>query len=87
MSRRSHSRVRPGSGRSSGPLGIALDLPSVWFLAALNDLIEGNYSTVEQVLLLTSYALIVYAAGEIPIVLKIIWPDKSSALSSLPMGG
>ncbi len=57
-------------------LGIALDLPSVWFLAALKDLIEGKYSTTEQILLLISYALIVYAAVEIPIILKIIWPDK-----------
>ena len=57
-------------------LGIALDLPSVWFLAALKDLIEGKYSTAEQIPLLISYALIVYAAVEIPIILKVIWPDK-----------
>jgi Sap, sulfolipid-1-addressing protein len=45
-------------------------------LAALKDLIEGKYSTVEQILLLISYAVIVYLAVEIPIVLKIFWPAR-----------
>ena len=76
-----HKSWRDRAGKSGSlvvafGLGIALDLPSVWFLAVLKDLIEGKYSTAEQIVLLISYAIIVYASVEVPIVLKIIWPDR-----------
>jgi len=61
-------------------LGIILDLPSVWYLAALKYLIEAQFRILIVLLLLMSYALIVYAAIELPLISTIVWPKRTRAV-------
>ena len=61
-------------------LGVAIDLPSVWYLAALAELIQGNFSTGENVVLIVAYAVIVYMFVEIPLILKLVRPHQTQQI-------
>jgi threonine/homoserine/homoserine lactone efflux protein len=58
-------------------VGIAIDLPSVWFLAALKYLIDANFSAGVDVLLLISYAVIAYISIELSLLFNIKWPKQT----------
>jgi hypothetical protein len=58
-------------------IGVAIDLPSVWFLAALKYLIDAKFSVAEVFLLLLSYAVIAYISIELSLLFSIKWPAKT----------
>ncbi len=58
-------------------IGVAIDLPSVWFLAALKYLIDAKFSTAVVFLLLVSYALIAYISVELSLLFSIKWPTQT----------
>jgi hypothetical protein len=60
-------------------LGIVLDLPSVWYLAALKDIAAAGNSTGTDVLLVLLFNVIMFALIEIPLVCYLIAPERSAA--------
>ena len=60
-------------------IGVAIDLPSVWFLAALKYLIDAKFSVAVVFLLLLSYALIAYISVELSLLFSIKWPTQTRA--------
>ncbi len=58
-------------------VGIAIDLPSVWFLAALKYLIDAKFSAAVDILLLISYAVIAYISIELSLLFNIKWPKQT----------
>jgi Sap-like sulfolipid-1-addressing protein len=60
--------------------GCVLNLPSVWYLAALKLIIEGDHSALTNVLLVVGYNLIAFCLVEIPLILYAFSPDRSKSL-------
>lgn len=60
-------------------LGVVLNLPSVWYLIALKDIVNGGYSHVEEALLIIVFNVIMFAAVEIPLVLYVLAPDRTAS--------
>jgi len=58
-------------------IGVAIDLPSVWFLAALKYLIDAKFSGAVTFVLLVSYALIAYISVELSLLFNIKWPEQT----------
>ncbi len=58
-------------------IGVAIDLPSVWFLAALKYLIDAQFSVAVVFLLLLSYAVIAYISIELSLLFSIKWPTQT----------
>jgi hypothetical protein len=58
-------------------VGVAIDLPSVWFLAALKYLIDAQFSVALVFLLLLSYAVIAYISIELSLLFSIKWPEQT----------
>lgn len=58
-------------------IGVAIDLPSVWFLAALKYLIDAQFSVAVVFLLLLSYAVIAYISIELSLLFSIRWPAQT----------
>lgn len=58
-------------------IGVAIDLPSVWFLAALKYLIDAKFSVAVVFLLLVSYAVIAYISIELSLLFSIKWPAQT----------
>ncbi len=58
-------------------IGVVIDLPSVWYLAALKYVIDANYAGVLQFLLIVSYALVAYVFVELPLVFNLKWPKPT----------
>jgi threonine/homoserine/homoserine lactone efflux protein len=58
-------------------VGVAIDLPSVWFLAALKYLIDAKFSVAVVILLLLSYAVIAYISVELSLLFSLKWPAKT----------
>jgi hypothetical protein len=60
-------------------LGVLLDLPSVWYLIALKDIVNGSYTATAEVLLIVGFNVIMFAVIEIPLVAYLLAPDKAAA--------
>jgi hypothetical protein len=58
-------------------IGVAIDLPSVWFLAALKYLIDAAFSVAVVFLLLLSYAVVAYISIELSLLFSIKWPAQT----------
>jgi Sap, sulfolipid-1-addressing protein len=58
-------------------IGIAVDLPSVWYLAALKYLDDANFAIAIDFLLIVSYALIAYIFVELPLLFNLKWPQQT----------
>ena len=58
-------------------IGIVIDLPSVWYLAALKYLDEAKFAVALDVLLIISYALIAYIFVEVPLIFNVKWPEQT----------
>jgi hypothetical protein len=58
-------------------IGIVVDLPSVWYLAALKYLDEAKFSVALDVVLIISYALIAYIFVEVPLIFNVKWPKQT----------
>jgi hypothetical protein len=60
-------------------LGIVLDLPSVWYLAALNQIAKSGYSTGVDVLIILGFNAVMFALVEIPLILYLVAPGRAAA--------
>jgi hypothetical protein len=60
-------------------LGIVLDLPSVWYLAALNQIAQSDYSTAGEVLLVLGFNVVMFALVEIPLAMFLLAPERAAA--------
>jgi hypothetical protein len=61
-------------------LGVVLDLPSVWYLIALKDIVNGSYSAVGEVLLVLIFNLIMFALIEVPLIAYLVAPEKAAGI-------
>ena len=60
-------------------LGVVLDLPSVWYLAALKDIAEAGHGVPSELGLILTFNLIMFALIEIPLVCYLLAPERSQA--------
>jgi hypothetical protein len=60
-------------------LGVLLDLPSVWYLVALKDIVTSDYSATTEVLLIVGFNVIMFAVIEIPLIAYLLAPDRAAA--------
>jgi len=60
-------------------LGIVLDLPSVWYLAALKDIAEGNHGVTLELGQILIFNLIMFALIEVPLICYLLAPERSAA--------
>jgi hypothetical protein len=61
-------------------LGIVLDLPSVWYLAALKDIAEANHGVGVEFAAILTFNLIMFALIEIPLVYYLLAPERAAAI-------
>jgi hypothetical protein len=61
-------------------LGVVLDLPSVWYLIALKDIVNGSYSAVEEVLLILMFNVIMFALIEVPLIAYLVAPERAAGI-------
>lgn len=59
-------------------LGVILDLPSVWYLIALKDIVNGGYSAAEQAFLIVGFNVVMFAVIEIPLVAYLLAPESAA---------
>lgn len=68
---------------SSTPLIIAvgalLNLPGIWYLAALNEIATGNFGTAGDVALVLGFNLVMFTLVEVPLVGYVFAPDRTRA--------
>jgi hypothetical protein len=60
-------------------LGVLLDLPSVWYLIALKDIVNGSYTATGEVLLIVAFNVIMFAVIEVPLIAYLARPDGAAA--------
>jgi hypothetical protein len=60
-------------------LGVALDLPSVWYLAALKDIAQADHAVTIELALILTFNLIMFALIEVPLVCYLLAPERSAA--------
>jgi hypothetical protein len=60
-------------------LGIVLDLPSVWYLAALNEIAKSGYATTVEIVLVLGFNVVMFALVEIPLLMFLLNPDRARA--------
>jgi hypothetical protein len=60
-------------------LGIILDLPSVWYLAALNQIAKSGYATTVEILLVLAFNVVMFALVEIPLLMFLFSPERARA--------
>ena len=70
--------ARDSTGMALG-LGIVLDLPSVWYIAALNQIAKSSYSTPVEVVLVLGFNLVMFALVEIPLLMFLLNPERARA--------
>lgn len=61
-------------------IGAALSLPSLWYLAALKDIDQGDYSTPAAIGMLVLFNLIMFALIEIPLIFFLVRPGEAAAM-------
>ena len=70
--------ARDSMGMALG-LGIVLDLPSVWYLAALNQIAKSGYTTTVEIVLVLGFNLVMFALVEIPLLMFLLNPERAQA--------
>lgn len=60
-------------------LGLVLDLPSIWYLAALKDIAKGDYGTGVDLVLIFGFNLIMFTLVEVPLAAYLIAPERTTA--------
>ena len=60
-------------------LGVVLDLPSVWYLAALKDIAQANHEVPTELAMILTFNVIMFALIEIPLVCYLLAPERSAA--------
>jgi hypothetical protein len=72
--------IRHDSLKVAFGLGVLLDLPSVWYLIALKDIVNGSYSAVAEVLLVLVFNLIMFVLIEVPLIAYLVAPEKAAGI-------
>lgn len=60
-------------------LGIVLDLPSVWYLAALNEIAKSGHATTVEIVLVLGFNVVMFALVEIPLLMFLLNPERAKA--------
>ncbi len=60
-------------------LGILIDLPSVWYLAALKDIAEAGHSTGADIALVLLFNAIMFVLVEVPLAFYLLAPERAAA--------
>ena len=68
-----------GSPRTAVLVGMALSLPSVYYLTALKDIAAANDGTAERVGLVLAFNLVAFALIEVPLVCFLVSPERTRA--------
>ena len=80
---RKTSRTQRVLGRGSLPLvfalGALLNLPGVWYLAALKEISTANYGTTGDVLLILGFNVVMFTLVELPLLGYLLAPDRTKA--------
>lgn len=58
-------------------VGVVLSFPGVWYLAALDQLIKLDYSTLAEILVVIGFCVVQLALIEIPMLAFMIWPTRT----------
>lgn len=64
-------------------VGVALNLPGIWYLAALADIAEADPSPAVEVLVIIVFNLIMFMLVEIPLVFYLVNPERARSLVDL----
>ena len=59
--------------------GVALNLPGIWYLDALKDIARSHDSTVEAVLWILVFVVIMFALAEVPLIGFAVSPAATRA--------
>jgi hypothetical protein len=60
-------------------LGALLNLPGIWYLAALKDISTGGYSTAGDILLVLGFNVVMFTLVELPLLGYLLAPDRTRA--------
>lgn len=69
-----------GSARIAFIVGVALNLPGLYYVVALGTIHEQSYSTVTVALLIIAFNLMMFALAEIPLLGFALAPEKTRVL-------
>ena len=61
-------------------LGIVLDLPSVWYLAALKEIDANNYGVATDVLLVLLFNFLMFLLVEVPLAFYLVAPERAQSM-------
>ncbi len=68
-----------GSAWAAFGAGLVLNLPGIWYLDALKDIAEANVSTVDAILAILVFVVIMFALAEAPLIGYAIDPDATES--------
>ena len=60
--------------------GVAINIPGAAYLIALKDIAAANHSTVQAILLVVAFNLIMFVLAEVPFIGLIVAPERTEAL-------
>jgi hypothetical protein len=63
-------------------VGAALNLPGMWYLLALDHIGEGDYGTLEELLLVLVFNVVMFTLVEVPLAWYVVSPDGAQAAVS-----
>ena len=75
-----------GSAVIAFGVGVLLNLPGVWYLAALADIAHAQLSAAEELLLILGFNLVMFALVEIPLVFYLVDAEQAHALVNSASG-
>lgn len=61
-------------------IGVLLNVPGVWYLAALKDIVAGHHGAPVEVLLVLGFNLVMFVLIEAPLVCYLVAPERAQAL-------
>jgi hypothetical protein len=61
-------------------IGVLLNVPGVWYLAALKDISAGNHSVPVEVLLVLGFNVVMFGLIEVPLVCFLVAPERAREL-------
>jgi hypothetical protein len=68
-----------GSLKSAFAAGMILNLPGIWYLIALKNIAQANYSAITDVLLILLFNAIMFLIVELPLIGYLVRPDETKA--------
>jgi Sap, sulfolipid-1-addressing protein len=68
-------RMESGSPLVAFAIGVVLNLPGIYYLAALKQISAGHYATSVDVFLVVAFNLIMFTLVEVPLIWYVVSPD------------